>query len=33
MVCNRGTGTPLGDLRMAELGTAVARAPGASGPP
>jgi CubicO group peptidase (beta-lactamase class C family) len=28
MVCNRGTGTPIGDLRMAELGTAVVRAPG-----
>ena len=28
MVCNRGTGSPIGDLRMAELGTAVARAPG-----
>jgi CubicO group peptidase (beta-lactamase class C family) len=27
MVCNRGTGTPIGDLRLAELGTAVARAP------
>jgi CubicO group peptidase (beta-lactamase class C family) len=32
MVCNRGTGTPMGDLRMAELGTAVARAPGAPTP-
>jgi CubicO group peptidase (beta-lactamase class C family) len=32
MVCNRGTGTPIGDLRMAELGTAVARAPGVSAP-
>jgi CubicO group peptidase (beta-lactamase class C family) len=21
MVCNRGTGTPIGDLRMAQLGT------------
>ena len=28
MVCNRGTGTPLGDLRMAELGTAVAQGAG-----
>ena len=28
MVCNRGTGTPIGDLRMAELGTAVVGAPG-----
>jgi CubicO group peptidase (beta-lactamase class C family) len=28
MVCNRGTGTPIGDLRMAELGAAIARAPG-----
>ncbi|MGE5286572.1 MAG: serine hydrolase domain-containing protein [Micromonosporaceae bacterium] len=27
MVCNRGTGTPIGDLRLAELGTAVVRAP------
>ena len=26
MVCNRGTGTPIGDLRMATLGTAVLRA-------
>jgi len=32
MVCNRGTGTPIGDLRMAELGAAVARAPGVSAP-
>ena len=32
MVCNRGTGSPLGDLRMLELGTAVVRAPGVSGP-
>jgi CubicO group peptidase (beta-lactamase class C family) len=30
MVCNRGTGTPIGDLRMAELGTAAVRAPGVS---
>jgi CubicO group peptidase (beta-lactamase class C family) len=29
MVCNSGTGTPIADLRMAELSTAVARAPGA----
>jgi hypothetical protein len=28
-VCNRGTGSPVGDLRMMELGTVVARAPGA----
>ena len=28
MVCNRGAGTPIGDLRMAELGTAVVRARG-----
>ena len=28
MVCNRGTGTPIGDLRLAELGAVVARAPG-----
>ncbi len=27
MVCNRGTGTPIGDLRMAQLGAAVTRAP------
>lgn len=27
MVCNRGTATPIGDLRIAELSTAVARAP------
>jgi CubicO group peptidase (beta-lactamase class C family) len=33
MVCNRGAGTPLGDLRMLELGTAVVRAPGAAAPP
>ena len=26
MVCNRGAGTPIGDLRLAELGTAVVRA-------
>jgi CubicO group peptidase (beta-lactamase class C family) len=32
MVCNRGTGSPIGDLRMAELGAAVVRAPGASAP-
>jgi CubicO group peptidase (beta-lactamase class C family) len=32
MVCNSGTGTPIGDLRMAELGTAAARAPGVSPP-
>ena len=32
MVCNRGTGSPIGDLRMIELGTAVARAPGVSAP-
>jgi CubicO group peptidase (beta-lactamase class C family) len=29
MVCNRGTGTPIGDLRLAELGATVGRAPGA----
>lgn len=29
MVCNRGTGSPIGDLRLAGLGTAVVRAPGA----
>ena len=28
MVCNRGTGTPIGDFRMAELGATVVRAPG-----
>ncbi len=28
MVCNRGTGTPIGDLRMAELGATLTRAPG-----
>jgi CubicO group peptidase (beta-lactamase class C family) len=28
MVCNRGTGTPIGDARMAQLGTAVSHAPG-----
>ena len=28
MVCNRGTGTPLGDLRLAELGATLVRAPG-----
>ncbi|MGO8961061.1 MAG: serine hydrolase domain-containing protein [Streptosporangiaceae bacterium] len=32
MVCNRGTGTPIGDLRMVQLGTAVARAPGLRSP-
>ena len=32
MVCNRGTGTPIGDLRLAELGTAAVRASGASPP-
>ncbi len=32
MVCNRGTGTPIGDLRMAELGAAIARAPGVRPP-
>jgi CubicO group peptidase (beta-lactamase class C family) len=32
MVCNRGTGTPIGDLRMAQLGAAVARAPGVCSP-
>jgi CubicO group peptidase (beta-lactamase class C family) len=32
MVCNRGTGTPIGDLRMAELGKTVARAPGVRSP-
>ena len=32
MVCNRGTGTPIGDLRMAELGTAVVQARGVSSP-
>jgi CubicO group peptidase (beta-lactamase class C family) len=26
MVCNRGSGTPVGDLRLAELGTAAVRA-------
>ena len=26
MVCNRGTGTPIGDLRMAQLGTVLDRA-------
>jgi CubicO group peptidase (beta-lactamase class C family) len=31
MVCNRGTGTPIGDVRMAELGAAAVRAPGVSG--
>ena len=25
MVCNRGTGTPIGDLRIAELSVAIAR--------
>jgi CubicO group peptidase (beta-lactamase class C family) len=29
MVCNRGSGTPIGDLRLAELGAAVIRAQGA----
>jgi CubicO group peptidase (beta-lactamase class C family) len=28
MVCNRGTGTPIGDMRMAELGATIVRAPG-----
>jgi CubicO group peptidase (beta-lactamase class C family) len=28
MVCNRGTGTPIGDMRMAELGAIIVRAPG-----
>ena len=28
MVCNRGGGTPIGDLRLAQLGTALIRAPG-----
>ena len=28
MVCNRGTGTPIGDLRMVELGAAVVQAAG-----
>jgi CubicO group peptidase (beta-lactamase class C family) len=28
MVCNRGTATPIGDLRLAELGATVVRAPG-----
>ena len=32
MVCNRGTGTPIGDLRMAQLGTAVLQARGVSSP-
>jgi len=32
MVCNRGGGTPIGDLRLAELGTAVVRTPGARSP-
>lgn len=32
MVCNRGTGTPIGDLRMAELGAALVRAPGVHSP-
>ncbi|HUJ08321.1 MAG TPA: serine hydrolase domain-containing protein [Streptosporangiaceae bacterium] len=27
MVCNRGTGSPIGDLRMAELGSALTRSP------
>ena len=33
MVCNRGTGTPIGDLRMVELGTAVVRAQGVMASP
>ncbi|HXP21580.1 MAG TPA: serine hydrolase domain-containing protein [Streptosporangiaceae bacterium] len=32
MVCNRGGGTPIGDLRLAELSAAAARAPGAGSP-
>ncbi len=32
MVCNRGTGTPIGDFRIAELGAAVIRAPGIASP-
>ena len=32
MVCNRGSGTPIGDLRMAELGAAVVRSPGVASP-
>ena len=28
MVCNRGTGPPIGDLRLAALGATLARAPG-----
>ena len=32
MVCNRGTGTPIGDLRLAELGTAVVQASGLRSP-
>ena len=27
MVCNRGSGSPIGDLRMAELGSALTRSP------
>jgi CubicO group peptidase (beta-lactamase class C family) len=32
MVCNRGAGTPLGDLRLAELGATLVRAPGTRSP-
>ncbi len=32
MVCKRGTGTPIGDLRLAQLGSALVRAPGARSP-
>ena len=32
MVCNRGTGTPIGDARLVQLGTAAAGAPGARSP-
>jgi len=32
MVCNRGAGTPIGDLRMAQLGTVLDRAAGRPGP-
>jgi CubicO group peptidase (beta-lactamase class C family) len=32
MVCNRGTGTPIGDLRLAELGATAVRSPGVQPP-
>jgi CubicO group peptidase (beta-lactamase class C family) len=32
MVCNRGAGTPIGDLRMAQLGTVLDRAARRLGP-